>query len=169
MNTRKCDTCVFCEEDENDKTTVCFDCIGLSSKPNWKRQWKLPGANVPPPPGSSETFEEEQERRLQGLRRKNSKQNIKTDAGKPKLRLVWGHFPKAMFGACAVREFSASKGRPDDSWKEVELERWLDSLGRHLIAIMNGETHDPESGKPHVDHIACNGLIISQKWHDEND
>jgi hypothetical protein len=32
---------------------------------------------------------------------------------------------------------------------------------RHLFAIMRGEDNDPESGLPHIDHVGCCWMFLS--------
>jgi len=33
---------------------------------------------------------------------------------------------------------------------------------RHLLAILRGEANDPESGLPHIGHVACNLVMLAQ-------
>lgn len=58
-----------------------------------------------------------------------------------------------------VLEFGAKK-YSRDNWK-IKLDRneILDSLSRHLFALMSGENNDPESGLPHIGHIMCNAMF----------
>lgn len=92
---------------------------------------------------------------------------LKFDGGKPQPTLLMRGCAKAIAGVIAVLGFGAKKYAAD-SWKQVEdgETRYRDALYRHLSAIEQGETHDPESGLPHIDHIACNALFLSQKFHD---
>jgi hypothetical protein len=50
-----------------------------------------------------------------------------------------------------------------DNWKLGFANKFkiLESLFRHLIALMKGETHDKESGLPHIGHLMCNALFFS--------
>lgn len=53
--------------------------------------------------------------------------------------------------------------------KQTEI---VDSLARHMAAFMSGETYDtgPKgSGLPHVDHILCNALFLSEMFHTRSD
>lgn len=50
-----------------------------------------------------------------------------------------------------------------DNWKLGFKDKLkiLDSLFRHLIAIMRGELNDKESGLPHIGHLMCNAMFFS--------
>ena len=53
-----------------------------------------------------------------------------------------------------------SSGR--DNWKKgFNFLKLLESLARHLFALMRGETHDKESGLPHIGHLICNAMFYS--------
>ena len=61
--------------------------------------------------------------------------------------------------AANLEVFSSGK----DNWKlgfanKLEI---LESLFRHLIALMRGEIYDKESGLPHIGHLMCNALFFS--------
>jgi len=45
--------------------------------------------------------------------------------------------------------------------------RVLESLARHLFALMRGEENDPESGLPHIGHILANCMFFS--YHNRKD
>lgn len=47
-----------------------------------------------------------------------------------------------------------------DNWKlGLEPNKVLESLARHLFALMDGEEIDPESGLPHIGHLMCNAMF----------
>lgn len=47
-----------------------------------------------------------------------------------------------------------------DQWKEGhDLQEILDSAMRHLIAIIDGEEFDHESGLDHMGHLMCNAMF----------
>lgn len=47
------------------------------------------------------------------------------------------------------------------NWKKPGLKpkEILESLQRHLAALMDGEDNDPESGQNHIGHIMCNAMF----------
>ncbi len=77
--------------------------------------------------------------------------------GKPQLSLIpleylEGEARVWMHGAKKYAAWNWRKGMP---WSEV-----INSLMRHLAAFQAGEDFDPESGLPHIDHIACNVRML---------
>jgi hypothetical protein len=49
------------------------------------------------------------------------------------------------------------------NWKlGLDEQECMESAMRHLTAMMEGEELDPESGLPHVGHLGCNTLFLSQ-------
>lgn len=85
-------------------------------------------------------------------------QSAKTDAGKIRPTLV----PPALIEAvAAVREYGCSKYHDPDNWRRVEPQRYRDALYRHWLAYLkNPEACDPESGLPHLWHLACNAAFL---------
>jgi hypothetical protein len=60
-----------------------------------------------------------------------------------------------------VLEFGAEKYSPDNWKKGMPREQLLNSAMRHLVALMDGEVIDSESGLPHIGHLMCNAMFIS--------
>ena len=81
----------------------------------------------------------------------------KADAGKPRPTLV----PVSLIRAVtAIREYGCQKYHDPDNWKQVEPQRYRDALYRHWLSYLSGETNDPESGLPHLWHLACNAAFL---------
>ena len=81
----------------------------------------------------------------------------KADADKPRPTLV----PVSLITAVtAIREYGCSKYHDPDNWRKVEAQRYRDALYRHWLAYLNGERNDPESGYPHLWHLACNVAFL---------
>lgn len=87
-----------------------------------------------------------------------SKEGIKHDQDKPMLNLI---DPQAIEGLAAVLTFGAKKYAADNWRGGIKNSRLIASLLRHLFAIMRGEYTDPESGLPHIDHVGCNWMFLS--------
>lgn len=94
----------------------------------------------------------------QGVAFDRADQSAKTDAGKIRPTLV----PPALVEAvAAVREYGCSKYHAPDNWRRVEPQRYRDALYRHWLAYLkNPEACDPESGLPHLWHLACNAAFL---------
>lgn len=84
---------------------------------------------------------------------------IKADTDKVRMSLVE---PEFVEGVAQILTFGAKKYAPGN-WKllnQNELYRYKDSALRHLYAYLKGELYDPESGMPHLDHIATNIMFL---------
>lgn len=83
---------------------------------------------------------------------------LRHNSGKPRWSLV--EF-KSLEPLVRVLEFGATKYAPDN-WKlGLDRREILDSMMRHVAALVDGEATDPESGLPHVGHILCNAMFYS--------
>lgn len=89
---------------------------------------------------------------------------LRYNQGKRRWSLV--HY-KSLEPMIKVLEYGAAKytkdGVPGDhNWKKgLNQPEILESLQRHLAALMDGEKNDPESGLPHIGHIMCNAMFYS--------
>ena len=81
----------------------------------------------------------------------------KFDGGKPRPLLV----PVSLMDAVtAIREYGCRKYADPENWRKVEPERYKNALYRHWLAYLRGEKTDPESGYPHLWHLACNAAFL---------
>ena len=79
-------------------------------------------------------------------------QTLKKDKNKPPIHLLDRDF---LEGTAQVMAFGAEKYRRF-GWKDgVAHTRLLDAAMRHIIAIIDGEDIDPESGLPHRHHAGA--------------
>lgn len=86
---------------------------------------------------------------------------IKHDSSKPKMDLLdWD----ALEGLAKVLTFGANKYAAHNWRGGIDNSRLIASLLRHLAAIQRGEDIDPESGLPHIDHIGCNWMFLSNNF-----
>ena len=93
-------------------------------------------------------------------------QEAKADSGKPRPSLVQ---PALIRGVDAIREFGTARYGSPENWHKVEPQRYWDALLRHVLAAWdNWKAVDPESGMPHLWHIACNAGFLMQYMEEEN-
>lgn len=88
---------------------------------------------------------------------------IKYDSGKQLAGILYEDFPHALSGVADVATFGARK-YTRNGWRTVPngLQRYTDAMHRHLLAAAKGEVCDPESGLPHLHHVAWNALAIAE-------
>jgi hypothetical protein len=72
--------------------------------------------------------------------------------------------PLALEGLANVLEFGAKKYEEHNWRKGMKWGRIIASLLRHTFKFMGGEDLDKESGLPHVDHIICNAMFLSETF-----
>jgi hypothetical protein len=85
------------------------------------------------------------------------------NAGKERPSLILKDMSSAFTELVKGREAGIAKGYARMNWAESIgtddaprfLDENVDSIFRHLIAYMSGETHDPESGCHHMAHVMC--------------
>lgn len=86
------------------------------------------------------------------------KQEAKADAGKPRPTLVP---PSLIWAVARVREYGCEKYHDPENWRQVEPERYLDALCRHILAVVDDpKSVDQESGLPHLWHLATNVAFL---------
>lgn len=83
---------------------------------------------------------------------------LRYDSGKLRYDLVNAD---AHRGMVEILTFGANKYAERNWEKGMKWSKVIGSLKRHLAAIEQGEDFDPESGKLHADHIACNAHFLS--------
>ena len=86
----------------------------------------------------------------------------KYDTGKPMIGTAVKIFSKALLGVGACITFGTSKYPKPDNWKLVPdgMDRYTNSLLRHLAKFLSGEEFDRETNLPHLYHCAWNMLAI---------
>lgn len=82
----------------------------------------------------------------------------KYDGGKNRVDLLDS---LALEGLAQVLTFGATKYAAHNWRGGISYSRLISSLLRHLFAIQRGEDIDPESGLPHIDHVGCNWMFLS--------
>lgn len=92
-------------------------------------------------------------------------QDAKADAGKPSLTLVP---PRIIWDIAAVREYGTAKYGDPENWRHVSAQRYKDAAFRHFLQYLAApNTPDPESGLPHLWHLACNIAFLCELEDDQ--
>jgi hypothetical protein len=69
----------------------------------------------------------------------------------------------AIIRICEVLDFGRKKpGRWTFNWRTapIKLNDYTSAMMRHILAIQDGEWLDPETGLPHVAHIAAGASVV---------
>ncbi|MGN0656578.1 MAG: dATP/dGTP diphosphohydrolase domain-containing protein [Ruminiclostridium sp.] len=81
----------------------------------------------------------------------------KHDTDKTRLDLVESSLIEAVG---RIRTYGVQKYHSPDNWRKVEKYRYVAAAMRHFEAYRSGEKNDPESGMPHLWHVACNIMFL---------
>lgn len=85
-------------------------------------------------------------------------QGTKLDQGKVPLDLLDS---EALEGLANVLAFGAKKYAAHNWRCGLSYSRLVAALLRHTFAILRGERIDPESNLPHIDHVGCCWMFLS--------
>ncbi|MGV8961954.1 MAG: dATP/dGTP diphosphohydrolase domain-containing protein [Candidatus Saccharimonadaceae bacterium] len=91
---------------------------------------------------------------------------LRYNEGKPKWSLV--HFG-SLVPMIRVLEFGAHKYAPFNWQKPMDTREILESMQRHLAALIDGELYDEESGESHMGHIQANAMFYNYHKKREKD
>lgn len=94
----------------------------------------------------------------------------KYDSGKSMAGTLCRVFPHALLGVGQCIEFGTHKYPNPKNWQLVEraFERYQDSMMRHYLKFLAGETKDGETNLLHLKHMAWNALAILELYLMEN-
>ena len=90
------------------------------------------------------------------IKKRDKKEGSRHNKDKRKWSLV--HY-KSLEPLVEVLEFGAKKYAPENWKKGLDKKEILESMMRHLTALMDGEENDKESGLHHIGHIMCNAMF----------
>lgn len=90
----------------------------------------------------------------------------KYDQDKPRMDLLDA---QALEGLAAVLTFGAQKYAAHNWRGGINNSRLVAALLRHTFAILRGEYTDPESGLPHIDHVGCCWMFLSNNMKNRPD
>lgn len=91
-------------------------------------------------------------------------EGIKSVMFSPKcpLELIPPHFTE---GLAEVLKHGATKYAPNNWMRGMSWETVAGGMLRHLTAFRRGEEIDPESGQPHLFHLACGTMFLAWYAH----
>lgn len=87
----------------------------------------------------------------------DSQKGLRFNEGKPKWSLI--DFD-SLEGIVRVLEYGTKKYEKDNWKKGMPVSEVLESLLRHVFAILRGEDKDKESGFPHIWHVQTNAMFV---------
>jgi len=76
---------------------------------------------------------------------------------------------QAIEGLASVLTFGAKKYAAHNWRSGIHNSRLVAALLRHTFAILRGEYIDAESGLPHIDHIGCCWMFLSNNMKNRPD
>lgn len=90
----------------------------------------------------------------------------KSDNGKPPCELLSSI---ALIGTAQVLGFGAKKYASHNWRGGIAWSRLLGACMRHLLAVIGGEDLDPETGLPHIDHLAAEVMFLQEFFRTRKD
>jgi len=84
--------------------------------------------------------------------------SLRYNTGKPKWSLVNMH---SLVPMIRVLEYGSLKYAPFNWQKPTERDTLINSMQRHLAALIDGNELDDESGLSHIGHIMANAMFYS--------
>lgn len=90
----------------------------------------------------------------------------KYDAGKPMVGRVCDVFARALMGVGACITCGTRKYPDPKNWVKVDnaFKRYQDSMMRHYLKFLIGQTHDPETKLNHLYHMCWNALAVTELY-----
>lgn len=105
--------------------------------------------------------------KLEKALKEHNEKALRYNQGKLKWSLI--HY-KSLEPMIRVLEYGAKKYEPWNWQKGLNKKEILESMMRHLIALMDGQEVDPESQQLHAAHVMCNSMFwIYFHQKEEND
>jgi len=77
-------------------------------------------------------------------------------------------YPSMMREVSKVRQYGIKKYGAAEDWLTTEPKRHYDAAMRHIIAHMEGEMHDPDSGYLHLAHAVTNLMFEIERMNRED-
>lgn len=91
----------------------------------------------------------------------------KSDAGKLDLTTVPPEIIKAV---AAIRDYGNKKYADPENWRRVDPQKFHAAMIRHAVALWEDPwAIDPESGYPHLWHLACNAAFLCEFYKEATD
>jgi len=85
---------------------------------------------------------------------------------KDETKTRWSHMPwEGLEGAANIItenavKFKEARGKPERAKLEDNEYRYLDALIRHVVEVQKGNLIEPDSKRPHTEHVIANSIIL---------